>query len=98
MGDEGNYKSCIGGRNFPTIHKQGFIGVTASNAGSSNINELDVEAIDFFNLNEFFYQHEHESDQDHIRDESGYLGATAYPWSAKLDTIALGEVAFDVLE
>ena len=72
--------------------------MTASNPSYSNINEVDVEAIDFYNMNEYFYQHEQESDQDHVRDDSGYLGATAYPWSAKLDTIALGEVAFDVFE
>lgn len=72
--------------------------MTASNPSYSNINELDVEAIDFYNLNENFYQHDHEHSMDHVRDDSGYLGATSYPWSAKLDTIALGEVAFDVLE
>jgi len=32
------------------------------------------------------------------RDENGFMGRTTYPESAKLSTIAMGKVAFDVFE
>jgi hypothetical protein len=34
----------------------------------------------------------------YARDENGFIGKTAYPYSAKLSTIEMGKVAFDVLE
>jgi hypothetical protein len=34
----------------------------------------------------------------YARDENGFVGKTAYPYSAKLSTIEMGKVAFDVLE
>jgi hypothetical protein len=38
-------------------------------------------------------------DQEYYkRDENGYQGMTKYPWSAKLNTIEMGKVAFDVFE
>jgi len=33
-----------------------------------------------------------------MTDETGYQGKIAYPHSAKLNTIKMGKVAFDVLE
>lgn len=33
-----------------------------------------------------------------MHDDTGYAGKTAYPTSAKLSTIAMGKIAFDVLE
>lgn len=66
------------------------------------MNEMDVHRIDFYNMNPEFYQH---TDQEivegqtyHKRDSRGFVGKAAYPWSAKLNTIQMGKVAFDVLE
>lgn len=39
-----------------------------------------------------------ESQEYYKRDENGYEGMTKYPWSAKLNTIEMGKVAFDVFE
>jgi hypothetical protein len=66
------------------------------------VNDIDVYSIDFFNGNSEFYQHDAqeivEEQQYYKRDENGFVGRTQYPWSAKLNTIELGKVAFDVLE
>ncbi len=67
-----------------------------------NVNDIDVHSIDFFNMNDQFYQHDAaeivEEQQYYKRDESGFVGKTKYPWSAKLNTIEMAKVAFDVLE
>lgn len=39
-----------------------------------------------------------EGQEYYKRDESGYEGMTKYPWSAKLNTIEMGKVAFDIFE
>lgn len=65
------------------------------------MNEVDVTSIDFFNLNNKFYQHQDqlvEGQDYYARDENGFVGKTAYPYSAKLSTIEMGKIAFDVLE
>jgi hypothetical protein len=65
------------------------------------VNEVDVTSIDFFNLNNKFYQHQDqlvEGQDYYARDENGFVGKTAYPYSAKLSTIEMGKIAFDVLE
>lgn len=52
-------------------------------------------------MNSKFYQHQEqitEEQQYYSRDENGFVGKTAYPWSAKLNTIEMGKVAFGVLE
>jgi hypothetical protein len=75
--------------------------VSAGNPAYSDINEVDVEAIDFYNQNPQFYQHQDEivENQEYFaRDSTGYIGAAKYPWSAKLDTLALGKVALDIFE
>lgn len=92
---------CITEKKYQVLKKTGYIGVTAGNPKNQNINEIDIHSIDFFNRNQAFYQHEKEivGDQTYFkRDESGFMGAAAYPWSAKLNTIEMGKVAFDVLE
>jgi hypothetical protein len=66
------------------------------------VNEIDIHRIDFFNMNPEYYQHDAADvvDEQHYykRDENGFVGKTAYPFSAKLNTIELGKVAFDILE
>lgn len=52
MGDSDRWETCIMGKNYPSIHMAGYVGVSAGNPSYSDINEVDVEAIDFFNLNE----------------------------------------------
>lgn len=32
------------------------------------------------------------------RDDTGFMGKTAYPFSAKLNTIEMGKVAVDIFE
>jgi len=53
-------------------------------------------------MNPEYYQHDAADvvDEQHYykRDENGFVGKTAYPFSAKLNTIELGKVAFDILE
>ena len=53
-------------------------------------------------MNPEYYQHDAADvvDEQHYykRDENGFVGKTAYPSSAKLDTIEMGKVAYDVLE
>jgi hypothetical protein len=39
-----------------------------------------------------------EGQEYYSRDENGFVGKTAYPYSAKLSTIEMGKVAYDVLE
>jgi len=64
-----------------------------------------VYSIDFFNMNSQFYQLQ-ENKPDNvddlveriIADENGFIGNTQYPESAKLNTIAMGKVAYDVFE
>lgn len=101
MGDSDRWETCIMGKQYPSIHMAGYVGVSAGNPSYSDINEVDVESIDFYNLNEQFYQFESEITKDqeyYARDESGFVGSTKYPSSAKLSTIAMGKVAYDVLE
>jgi hypothetical protein len=61
-----------------------------------------VFGVDFYNLNASFYQHEAEgivSGQQYTeRDENGFVGRVDYPWSAKLNTLKLEKVAFDLFE
>jgi len=92
---------CIADKKYQVLKKTGYIGVTSGNPINQNVNEIGIHSIDFFNGNQAFYQHEKEivGEQTYYkRDESGYMGAAAYPWSAKLNTIEMGKVAFDVLE
>lgn len=75
--------------------------MSAGNPDTSNVNEIDVESVDFYNLNKQFYQHQEdivEGQDFYSRDANGFSGATHYPKSAKLETIKMGEVAFDIFE
>ena len=78
------------------------MGLTSGNPVYQNVNEIDVVGIDLYNMNTQFYQHDASeivSEQEYyMKDDSGYQGKSAYPSSAKLSTIAMGKVAFDVLE
>ena len=100
--DDGlQFKTCILSKGYAGLKQTGYIGITSGNPLSQNVNEVDVTSIDFFNMNSKFYQHQDEiaSDQNYYaRDENGFIGKTAYPWSAKLNTIEMGKVAFDILE
>jgi len=53
-------------------------------------------------MNPEFYQHDDseivEGQTYHKRDSRGFVGNAKYPWSAKLNTISMGKVAFDVME
>ena len=61
-----------------------------------------MERIDFYNMNSQFYQHdaaEVVAEQEYYqKDATGFTGKVPYPYSAKLSTIEMGKVAFDVLE
>ena len=63
---------------------------------------MDVHRIDFYNMNSDYYKHDAhdivEQQEYYKRDENGYVGKTVYPWSAKLNTIEMGKVAFDIFE
>lgn len=88
------WTTCIDQKTYPGIHRHGYIGVTAGNPAMQNVNNIDVHRIDFFNMNPDFYKHDGQNIVDHHfyykRDENGFTGKTAYPWSAKLNTIKLG--------
>jgi hypothetical protein len=53
-------------------------------------------------MNPEYYQHDAADivDEQHYykRDENGFVGKTSYPISAKLSTIELEKVAYDILE
>lgn len=76
--------------------------MTSGNPYLQNVNEIDVHRIDFFNMNPEYYKHDAhdivEEQNYYKRDESGFVGKTQYPWSAKLNTIEMGKVAVDILE
>jgi len=58
---ESAFTNCINMKNYPNVLKQkGYIGVTAGNPENQNVNEIDVHSIDFFNMNDEFYQHDAE--------------------------------------
>lgn len=101
--DEGKkWHSCIAGKAYAGFHKNGYVGLTSGNPVHQNVNEIDVYSVDFFNMNSDYYKHDAHDVVDHQeyykRDEHGFVGKTAYPWSAKLDTISMGKVAFDIFE
>ena len=100
--DDGyQFKTCILSKSYAGLKQAGYIGITSGNPLTQNVNEIDVTSVDFFNMNSKFYQHQDSIVEDqnyYARDENGFLGKTAYPWSAKLNTIEMGKVAFDILE
>lgn len=101
FGDNDNWTPCINGKKFKSLTRKHWIGVSAGNPETSDVNEIDVESIDFFNLNRQFYQHEEdivEGQEYYKRDAAGYSGKAAYPKSAKLETIKMGEIATDIFE
>jgi hypothetical protein len=99
---EKTWVPCIEGKSYQGFHANGYIGITAGNPDMQNINNIDVHRIDFFNMNNEFYKHDAHEIVDHQsyykRDENGFKGKTAYPYSAKLSTIKMGEVAIDIFE
>lgn len=96
------WSPCIEGKNYVALHANGYIGITAGNPDFQNTNNIDVHRIDFFNMNSEFYKHDAADIVDHQsyykRDENGFKGKTSYPFSAKLNTIKMGEVAIDIFE
>lgn len=40
------------------LRRKGYIGVTSGNPEHQNVNDIDVHSIDFFNLNNEYYQHD----------------------------------------
>jgi len=96
------FKPCVTNKPYAGFHASGYVGVSAGNPVMQNVNEIDVHRIDFFNLNADYYQHDAktivEEQNYYKRDEHGFVGKTVYPFSAKLNTIELGKVAFDILE
>jgi len=101
-GLKGKFTSCIEDKYYASFHSIGYAGVTSGNPINQNVNEIDVHRIDFFNMNPEYYQHDAADvvDQQHYykRDANGFVGKTAYPYSAKLSTIEMGKVAIDILE
>lgn len=57
-GQDRSYETCITEKSYPGLHQHGFVGITAGNPVYQNVNEIDVEKIDFFNMNSKFYQHD----------------------------------------
>ena len=97
----GSFRTCIESKRYVGLLTPGYIGITSGNPLTQNVNEVDVTSIDFYNMNNKFYQHQEqivEGQDYYARDDNGYTGKTAYPYSAKLSTIEMGKVAFDVLE
>lgn len=101
-GDDFTYTTCIREKFNSMLKRKGYIGVTSGNPEHQNVNDIDVHSIDFFNLNSEYYQHDAKGivEEQHYfkRDENGFVGKTVYPWSAKLNTIEMGKVAFDIME
>lgn len=101
-GQDGSYEQCISEKAYPGLQLHGYVGITSGNPVYQNVNEIDVEKIDFYNMNSKFYQHdaaEVVAEQEYYqKDASGFTGKVPYPYSAKLSTIEMGKVAFDVLE
>lgn len=97
-----NWETCIANKSYVGYQQFGYVGISTGNPETQNVNELDVHKIDFYNMNPEFYQHDAseivEGQTYHKRDSRGFVGKAAYPWSAKLDTISMGKVAFDILE
>jgi len=58
MDDSRRWKSCIANKGYPDLRKKGYIGVSSGNPVNQNVNDIDVQVIDFFNRNEEFYQHD----------------------------------------
>jgi hypothetical protein len=52
MGESDRWETCILGKLYPTIHAAGYVGISAGNPAYSDVNEIDVEGIDFYNLNQ----------------------------------------------
>ena len=50
------FKTCIRSKSYPLSLKQkGYVGITAGNPLNQNVNDIEVESIDFFNMNAEFY-------------------------------------------
>lgn len=101
-GLKGKFTKCIENKYYESFYGIGYAGITSGNPSSQNINEIDVHRIDFFNMNPEYYQHDAADVVDlqkyYKRDANGFVGKTAYPYSAKLSTIEMGKVAIDILE
>jgi len=107
-GDD-KYQGCIKDKKYHGLKQIGHIGISSGNPYKQNVNEIDVYSIDFFNLNPTFYQlgdsstssENGDGDENTVTDyvsDNGFMGKKSYPESAKLNTIAMGKVAFDVFE
>jgi len=48
--ERSGWETCILGKNYPTLTNP-HVGISAGNPSYSNVNEIDVESIDFYNLN-----------------------------------------------
>ena len=101
--DGGNsWTKCISNKKYMSFRMSGYFGISAGNPLNQNVNEIDVHKIDFYNMNPDYYKHDAheivEAQNYYKRDENGYVGKTVYPWSAKLNTIEMGKVAFDIFE
>ena len=57
---DSKFQGCITRKKYPPLQKNGFIGVTAGNPIHQNVNDIDVQGVDFFNMNATFYQHTEE--------------------------------------
>ena len=86
-----NWVTCIKNKTYVGFQSFGYVGISTGNPVTQNVNEMDVHSIDFYNMNPEFYQHQDseivEGQTYHKRDANGFVGKTAYPWSAKLNTI-----------
>lgn len=77
--DGGNqWESCILGKGYPGLKQRGWIGVTSGNPVEQNVNEIDLYAVNFWNMNPEFYQRDAEdvvAGQNYQkRDATGYVG------------------------
>jgi len=54
----GAFKKCIESKRYAGLAIQGYVGITSGNPLKQNVNEVDVTSIDFYNLNDKFYQHQ----------------------------------------
>ena len=77
-GQDKNFESCIQDKAYPGLHQHGYVGITAGNPVYQNVNEIDVEKIDFYNMNSQFYQHDAAdivAEQEYYqKDASGFAG------------------------
>ena len=57
-GRKPSFTECITNKAYPGLQQRGYMGITSGNPVYQNVNEIDVQGIDLYNMNTQFYQHD----------------------------------------